>query len=172
MDIFDQGAVVEIEFSFFDEDNVPVDPDVVRFQYQSKVIGSITELVYLTNDELVQDAPGVYHVLIDTTPSGGLWEWRAFSTGAGQAAEIGEFYVRPNSSFSTTVPGVTIHTDTFTGSVDQLIITLASEPIIDGLLLFISGIYYTNYTLVDNVITLGIPLSGNEEIVAWYFALV
>ncbi len=172
MDIFDQGAEVEIQFSFFDSEDTAIDPDVVRFDYQSKVIGSITSLIYGTNTELNRLDVGVYSVLIDTTPSGGLWEWRAFSTGQGQAAEVGEFYVRPNTSFSTTVPGVQINTETFTGQVSQTMINLLHEPIISGLLLFINGIYYTNYILLNNVITLQIPLSGSEEVVAWYFAEV
>ncbi len=56
--------------------------------------GVTTTYVYLTDNELVKDSTGKYHVDINANAAG-TWYYRFFSTGTGQAAEERQFEVRP-----------------------------------------------------------------------------
>lgn len=96
------GAVVQIA-TLFATDGVAVDPAVVKFSYKPVALGTATTLVYGTDAALVKDSTGNYHVNLDTTAYGGVWNWRFFSTGTSQSSIESKFYVIPNAAVTTTV---------------------------------------------------------------------
>ena len=100
------GAVVQIA-TLFATDGTPVDPSVVSFSYKPVAQGAQTVLVYGTDAALAKDSTGNYHVNLDTTAYGGVWNWRFFSTGTGQSSIDGTFYVRPNITSVTVTPPTT-----------------------------------------------------------------
>ena len=93
--IFDFGTLVRVPFVFLDSGGSVVDPTVVKFQYNCEAVGMTTTLTYGADIALVKDSSGRYHADIDTNESSGLYFYRPFSTGTGQAAREARFYVRP-----------------------------------------------------------------------------
>lgn len=70
-----------------------LDPDVVSVSIRDPD-GTVTTYVYGTDDEVVKDGTGSYHMDVDADTAG-VWFYRWFSTGDGQAAEERSFIVRP-----------------------------------------------------------------------------
>ncbi len=93
--IFDFGTLVRVPFVFLDSSGSVIDPAVVKFQYHAVAIGATTTLTYGTDATLFKDSSGRYHADIDTNESSGLYHYRPFSTGTGQAAKEARFYVKP-----------------------------------------------------------------------------
>lgn len=92
---YDFGELARIQTVFANSAGTAVDPTVVKFKYYAKAIGVATTYTYGTNAQLVRGGTGVYYVDIDTNESAGLFYWDFLSTGTGQAADQGQFYVRP-----------------------------------------------------------------------------
>lgn len=87
------GQLVRVKGIFKDALNsdTPIDPGSVFCQYIS-ADGTETTLQYGVNGALVKDTIGTYHVDISTDKHG-LWYYRFYSTGPGQAASESSFSV-------------------------------------------------------------------------------
>jgi len=82
---YDLGDLVRASGVFTDSDDADQDPTVVVCKYRTPA-AMTTTLTYGTDDEVVKDSTGHYHVDISLTASGD-WYYRWESTGTGQAAE-------------------------------------------------------------------------------------
>lgn len=92
---YDKGSLVRLDGPFRDFDTGdPVDPADVFISYKNPA-GTITTLQYGVDPAVQRLAPGDYRIEIDVTMSG-MWHWRWFATGIGQASDEGQFYVRPS----------------------------------------------------------------------------
>lgn len=97
---FDYGELARISTTFANSVGTAVDPAVVKFRYYSQALAAGTTYTYGTNAALVRGSTGFYYVDIDTNESAGLWYWDFYSTGTGQAADQGTFYVRPANAIT------------------------------------------------------------------------
>jgi len=88
---YDKGDLVRVTGTFTDSDGTAQDPTAVLCQYKNPS-GTTTSLTYGTDAELVKSATGVYYVDINANAVGEWW-YRFYSTGTGQAADEGSFYV-------------------------------------------------------------------------------
>jgi uncharacterized protein YfaS (alpha-2-macroglobulin family) len=88
---FTLGEAVRVSMLFTNAAGAAADPTSVRFKYKDPE-GLITALVYPTDVALVKDSTGNYHVDVDANKVG-VWHWKAYSTGQGQAADEGSFTV-------------------------------------------------------------------------------
>lgn len=70
-----------------------VNPSAVMFKVKTPA-GTVTTYTYGTDAALVRDSTGVYHVDVDAATAGD-YVYRFWSTGTGQAAAEGQFWVRP-----------------------------------------------------------------------------
>ena len=87
---YEVGELVRVACEFT-QDGAAIDPDDV-FVNVRRPDGRISRSVYGTDLEVVKDSVGNYH--LDVTASAvGWWHYYWFSTGDGQAAEEGKFYV-------------------------------------------------------------------------------
>lgn len=85
------GQSVRISASFSDIDNALTDPSTVTISVKSAA-GDVTEYVYGTDEQLVKDETGLYH--LDFTPdAAGDWYYRVESTGPVTAASEGHVVV-------------------------------------------------------------------------------
>lgn len=91
--VYDVGDLIKVSGVFTDEDDEDIDPTTVTFKFTDPS-GNTTTYLYGTDDELVWDSKGHYHVNVSIDESG-TWYYRWASTGTGQAAEEGSFVVRP-----------------------------------------------------------------------------
>ena len=73
---------------------IAFDPTALSFSYKNPA-GVVTTLVYGVDSALTKTAIGNYRVDINANAAG-IWSWRCASTGSGQAAAEGRFYVRPS----------------------------------------------------------------------------
>lgn len=90
---YDIGDLARVTAVFTDgETGDAIDPDVVKLAYRPKD-GELVTLTYGTDSEIVKDSVGHYHADIDIDSSG-IWRYRWYSTGDGQAAEESSFFVR------------------------------------------------------------------------------
>lgn len=94
MTTYDKGDLVRVSGMFADSAGVATDPTVVKFSFTNPA-GTTTTYTYPTDVQLVKDSTGNYHVDIDASSSG-TWLYRFYSTGTGQAAAEGEFFVKSN----------------------------------------------------------------------------
>lgn len=85
------GQLVSAAVAFVDEDAAPVDPGTVSVKYRSPD-GTVTTKVYGTDAAVIKDSTGNYHIDISATAKG-IWRYRWFSTGTGQAAGEQQFTV-------------------------------------------------------------------------------
>jgi hypothetical protein len=86
---YDVGDEVRVTGTFTDSAGTEQDPNAVFFQYEDPS-GTVTALAYPADAALVKDDTGIYHVDIDVDEAG-MWHWRWYSTGVGQAADEGQF---------------------------------------------------------------------------------
>lgn len=91
---YDKGDLVRIFTTFVQENGgmeTPVDPGTVKLRVLDPLGG---ESIYdYAEEEITRDGAGTYHR--DVTPQiSGEWHYRWESTGAGQGAEEGRFFVR------------------------------------------------------------------------------
>jgi len=91
VDYYDKGDLVRVSGAFTDSDSAAQDPTAVKFQFTDPS-DNTTSYTYGTDDELVKDSTGNYHVDVDCDETG-LWRWHWYSTGTGQASDEGRFYV-------------------------------------------------------------------------------
>ena len=86
---YDIGDLVRVTGTFTNAAGTATDPAVVKFSYRDPS-ENITTLTYGTDAAVVKSATGIYYsdVSIDEA---GVWWFRWFSTGTGQAA--GESWV-------------------------------------------------------------------------------
>ncbi len=93
---YDQGDVVRVDVAF-SRGGVAVDPS--GGVYFALLPPGGVEVVYKygVDPAIVRDGAGAYHLLVDTSPSGGFWKGRWYSTGVGQAAVPWECYVTPTN---------------------------------------------------------------------------
>lgn len=94
MNFYDDGDLVRARGTFTDEDGTPQDPEEVAIQHRFGNSESVTK-IYGTDVEVVREDVGIYYMMIDTTGSKGMTcRYRVYSTGNGQTAEEGRFFVR------------------------------------------------------------------------------
>ena len=92
MNTFDYGDLVRVAGTWTTAASVATDPTIVRFQYTDPS-GNTTALLYGTDAAVVRDSTGVYHVDINVDEVG-IWRYRWYSTGTGQAATESMFNIR------------------------------------------------------------------------------
>ena len=95
MNSYDVGDVVRCTGAFANRSGVAVDPTAV-FCKVRKPDGTITTYTFGTDAALVNAAVGSYYVDVEATAEG-IWNYRFYSTGAGQAAGETAFRVRVSS---------------------------------------------------------------------------
>lgn len=88
---YDLGDSIRITGTFTDAAGTATDPAVVTFTYTDPN-GTSTTYTYGADAELVKSSTGVYYVDIVTSLEGAYY-WRWVSTGAGAAADEGQFWV-------------------------------------------------------------------------------
>ncbi len=95
MDIYDLGDLVRVSGAFTDSAGAAQDPNAVLFSFTDPS-GNTSTYTYGVDVELVKDDTGDYHVDVDCDECGVFW-WRWYSTGSGQAADEGRFYVQQSA---------------------------------------------------------------------------
>lgn len=88
---YDKGDVVRCSATFTNAAGTPIDPTAVIFKFKTPA-SAITTYTYGVDAELVKDDTGDYHVDIDANAVG-VWAYRFYSTGTGQAADEDIFVV-------------------------------------------------------------------------------
>ena len=88
---YDVGALVRISGAFTDSDGVAQDPAAVFCAFETPA-GVETTYQYSVDVEVVKDSVGNYHLDVDADTTG-VWYYRWYSTGAGQAADETHFSV-------------------------------------------------------------------------------
>jgi hypothetical protein len=88
---YDKGDLVRCTGTFA-TDGVNVDPTAVLFSVKAPS-GTATSYTYGTDVQLVKSAVGIYYVNVSATESG-IYQYRFYSTGTGQAAAEGQFRIR------------------------------------------------------------------------------
>jgi hypothetical protein len=83
------GNLVRATGTFTNAAGTATDPSVVRCKYRDPS-GNVTSLLYGTDAALVKSATGIYYVDIDADELG-VWNFRFYSTGTGQAANEDTF---------------------------------------------------------------------------------
>ncbi len=92
---YDIGDEVRVSAAFQSLANVLTDPTTVTVKVKDPA-NAITSYVYGTDEELVKDSTGMYH--LDVTPDqSGTWYYRFASTGTVTAAEEKSFLVRESN---------------------------------------------------------------------------
>lgn len=86
---FDKGDKVRVQTTFSDIDGNATDPGAIYFKFTDPS-GNATTYTYGADAELVKSTTGVYYVDVDCDEAG-VFRWRFYSTGAGQAADQGVF---------------------------------------------------------------------------------
>jgi len=82
---YDTGDLVRVTGTFTTAAGVALDPTALYLKYKNPA-GTVTTLTYGVDAAVVKDSTGVYHVDISATTAG-VWMYRWYSTGTGQAAE-------------------------------------------------------------------------------------
>lgn len=81
---YETGDLVRCSAVWTDADGNYLDPTVVKFRFKSPD-GTTTTYTHGVDAELVRDDTGRYHVDVDVDAAG-VWWYRFYSTGTGQAA--------------------------------------------------------------------------------------
>jgi hypothetical protein len=89
---YDKGDLVRCTGLFTDDDGVAQDPSEVYFKVKDPA-GETTTYQYGVDGDLKKSATGSYYIDIDADTSG-IWSYRFYSTGSGQAADEEKFTVR------------------------------------------------------------------------------
>ena len=89
--LYPLGDLITVTGTFKTATGAAFDPTSVFFEYK-KPNGSTTILQYGVNAALVNDGVGIYHVDISADIPG-IYYYRMYSTGVGQAAKFGQFTV-------------------------------------------------------------------------------
>jgi hypothetical protein len=91
MDTYALGNLVRVSAAFTNSVGAAVDPAVVKCQVRTPD-GTVTTYTYGTDAEVIKSATGAYYLDVDAATAG-EWRYRWYSTGSGQAADEGRFYV-------------------------------------------------------------------------------
>ncbi len=86
-----EGNIVRLTGTFTDADDVALDPTVVKAVIE-RPDGTKTTYTYGTDPELTRSSEGVYKISLDTTGFPGVWLYRWYSTGTGQAANTNSYF--------------------------------------------------------------------------------
>ena len=89
--IYDKGDLAKLVGRFTDVDEVATDPAVIHFTLTDPD-GNATSYLYGTDAQLIKESTGVYYVLWDCQTVG-TYNYRFYSTGAGQTAGEERFVV-------------------------------------------------------------------------------
>lgn len=91
---YEKGDLVYVQGTFTDPLNsdAAVDPTAVYVTFKDPS-GNVTTYQYGVDAELTKASTGVYRANIDADEAG-MWYYRWYSTGTGQASEPGHFKVR------------------------------------------------------------------------------
>jgi uncharacterized protein YfaS (alpha-2-macroglobulin family) len=92
INVHQKGDLVRISGTFRDLAGAAIDPGTVALKV-AKPSGATTYTFALGT--VIKDSVGNYHVDVSITEAG-QWSYRWESTGAGQAAEQGQFTVEPS----------------------------------------------------------------------------
>lgn len=102
INVIDIGDLRRVTAEFRNDSNTLADPTDVTFIYTTPE-ATVTTLVYGTDIELAKSAIGSYYV--DLTPDSteaGFWSYRWVGTGAIEATETSQFYVRRSGKSAAT----------------------------------------------------------------------
>jgi hypothetical protein len=88
---YDVGSLIRCSADFT-VNKVRTDPTALSFKYLKPNASVYVLLTYGVDGALVKDSIGNYHVDLNCDVDG-LWEYRWASTGTGQAAQDGTFFV-------------------------------------------------------------------------------
>jgi hypothetical protein len=91
---YDIGDVVRCKVNIKDLSDVDIDPTALNFRFKTPS-GQETEYKYGVSPELVQESVGNYYVDVPIYEHGRFY-YRFWSTGIGQGAVRGHFYVNKN----------------------------------------------------------------------------
>lgn len=89
---YDVGDLVRVTATFTNLEGTASDPEGVSVRVRQPD-GTVTTLVYGTDNAVVRDNTGVYHVDIDATTAG-TWSYRFAGTGTGRGAAESTFFVQ------------------------------------------------------------------------------
>lgn len=92
MNAYDNGDLVRCTGTWTDAAGTAQDPTAVLFKYKTPA-GVTTMLTYGVDVALVKQATGIYYVDVNANAAG-VWKYRFYSTGTGQAAAEASFRVR------------------------------------------------------------------------------
>lgn len=92
---YDLGDQVRLTASFTNSDGTAIDPTVITVKYAAPD-GSVTDLTYDIDLNVIREADGAYYVDF-VPPAAGTWRYRWEASGAVTAAAEGAFQVRRSS---------------------------------------------------------------------------
>ncbi len=91
-----KGQRVRLSVVFTDDQQAPVDPDASVIVKYKDPAGAVTTKTYLTDQEVVRDGTGAYHIDVDPNQAG-TWDYRWEGSGANTvAAAEGSFLTVSN----------------------------------------------------------------------------
>lgn len=89
---YTKGDLIRITATFTDSAGTLLDPTAVYFQYKNPA-GTITSETYSpSSGNIIRDSIGVFHLDINANVHG-IWYYRVYSTGVGQAADEATFEI-------------------------------------------------------------------------------
>lgn len=94
-----KGDLVRCRGTFTDGNGAVVDPSVVKFSFFDPNAGPTTNptiYTYGTDSQLVRQSIGIYYVDLSADIEG-IYQWRLYSTGSGQAADEGTITVQESN---------------------------------------------------------------------------
>ena len=92
MATYDKGDLVRVSGVWKNAAGTAIDPTTVAFKFTTPA-GATTTYNYPADGQLVKDSTGNYHVDINASTNG-TWLYRFESTGSGQAAAEGNFFIK------------------------------------------------------------------------------
>ena len=92
---YNLGDLARCTGTFANSAGTAIDPAAVFFETIAPD-GVRTSYTYGTDAEVVKSSTGVYYVDVDCNQSG-VWEYRMYGTGTGQAADNQSFFVKPTT---------------------------------------------------------------------------
>ena len=95
INVYQKGDLVRVTGQFKDIAGTLIDPGTVKFKFTTPA-GVVTTYTYGVDGALIKDSTGNYHVDLSAGEAG-PWFYRWENTGAGQAAQEGEFVVEPSA---------------------------------------------------------------------------
>ena len=165
---FDQGDLVRVSATFTDVGTgLAADPTSVFFDWVEESDGTVTQLIYGTDADLVKDSTGNYHVDINTSTIGGIVTWRFYSTGTDQySATEDSFYVRPSSVVATILAAQPTVTTQFAilGTANQVAVAGGAQTVsTQNVTLSIPASAQLSVAKLTNLTTNGLVKTGSGD---------